>query len=194
MADLRNIMLEEIRKSAMLQTSLVDVTEELIDTGLEKNEVNIRAVAMSYLDERGYRRIAENIELAKQIIMDECKNYDTIIVKKNRVEETDLFEDASNEELRDALNVCMYETLSSIHTKLDRLVNKQYEYKIEVVDALHVDSDRPKGRLMDDFETFEEIMTRMSSKGWELDQVIKEDKMGTIPARRFIVFKREKMS
>ncbi len=194
MADLRNIMLEEIRKSAMLQTSLVDVTEELIDTGLEKNEVNIRAVAMSYLDERGYRRIAENIELAKQIIMDESKNYDTIIVKKNRVEETDLFEDASNEELRDALNVCMYETLSSIHTKLDRLVNKQYEYKIEVVDALHVDSDRPKGRLMDDFETFEEIMTRMSSKGWELDQVIKEDKMGTIPARRFIVFKREKMS
>ena len=194
MADLRNIMLEEIRKSAMLQTSLVDVTEELIDTGLEKNEVNIRAVAMSYLDERGYRRIAENIELAKQIIIDESKNYDTIIVKKNRVEETDLFEDASNEELRDALNVCMYETLSSIHTKLDRLVNKQYEYKIEVVDALHVDSDRPKGRLMDDFETFEEIMTRMSSKGWELDQVIKEDKMGTIPARRFIVFKREKMS
>ena len=194
MADLRNIMLEEIRKSAMLQTSLLDVTEELIDTGLEKNEVNIRAVAMSYLDERGYRRIAENIELAKQIIMDESKNYDTIIVKKNRVEETDLFEDASNEELRDALNVCMYETLSSIHTKLDRLVNKQYEYKIEVVDALHVDSDRPKGRLMDDFETFEEIMTRMSSKGWELDQVIKEDKMGTIPARRFIVFKREKMS
>ena len=194
MADLRNIMLEEIRKSAMLQTSLVDVTEELIDTGLEKNEVNIRAVAMSYLDERGYRRIAENIELAKQIIMDESKNYDTIIVKKNRVEETDLFEDASNEELRDALNVCMYETLSSIHTKLDRLVNKQYDYKIEVGDALHVDSDRPKGRLMDDFETFEEIMTRMSSKGWELDQVIKEDKMGTIPARRFIVFKREKMS
>lgn len=194
MADLRNIMLEEIRKSAMLQTSLVDVTEELIDTGLEKNEVNIRAVAMSYLDERGYRRIAENIELAKQIIMEESKNYDTIIVKKNRVEETDLFEDASNEELRDALNVCMYETLFSIHTKLDRLVNKQYEYKIEVVDALHVDSDRPKGRLMDDFETFEEIMTRMSSKGWELDQVIKEDKMGTIPARRFIVFKREKMS
>ncbi|MGN0385640.1 MAG: hypothetical protein ACI4EX_07125 [Lachnospiraceae bacterium] len=194
MADLRNIMLEEIRKSAMLQTSLVDVTEELIDTGLEKNEVNIRAVAMSYLDERGYRRIAENVELAKQIIMEESKNYDTIIVKKNRVEETDLFEDASNEELRDALNVCMYETLSSIHTKLDRLVNKQYEYKIEVVDALHVDSDRPKGRLMDDFETFEEIMTRMSNKGWELDQVIKEDKMGTIPARRFIVFKREKMS
>lgn len=194
MADLRTIMLEEIRKSAMIQTSLVDVTEELIDTGLEKNEVNIRAVAMAYLDERGYRRIAENIELAKQIIIDESQNYDTIIVKKNRVEETDLFEDASDEELRDALNVCMYETLSSIHTKLDRLVNKQYEYKIEVVDALHVDSDRPKGRLMDDFETFEEIMTRMSSKGWELDQVIKEDKMGTIPSRRFIVFKREKMS
>lgn len=190
MADLRKIMLEEIRKSAMLQTSLVDVTEELIDTGLEKNEVNIRAMAMAYLDERGYRRIAENVELAKQIILEESQGYDTIIVKRNRIQETDLFENATDVELRDALNVCLFETMTAINTRLDRLVNKRYEYKVETVEALYTAADRPKGRLVDDFETFDEIIQRMTSKGWELDQVVKEDK----PSRRFIVFKREKMN
>ncbi len=194
MADLRNVMLDEIRKSSLIQTSFVDVTEEMIDTGLEKNDVNIRAVALSYLDERGYRRIADNVEFAKQKILEESADYDTIVIKRRRVEETDLFENSSAEELRDAMSVCMFETVSSMHTKMDRMVNRQYEYKMEVVDCLHAEYERPKGRLTDEFETFEELVNRMAKKGWELDNVFSEGKTAINPARTFVVFKREKLS
>ena len=42
MADLKDLMREELRKSSLIQTSSNDETEELLDTGLEKNEDNIK--------------------------------------------------------------------------------------------------------------------------------------------------------
>ena len=50
MADLKNLMLEELRKSTLIQTSSIDETEEFLDTGLEKNEDNILAAALAYLE------------------------------------------------------------------------------------------------------------------------------------------------
>ncbi|MBO4775581.1 MAG: hypothetical protein J5515_03105, partial [Lachnospiraceae bacterium] len=68
MADLKKLMLDEIRKNTHIQSSYIDETEELIDTGLEKNEDNLAAVALAYLDEKGYRRRVDNLEIAKQKI------------------------------------------------------------------------------------------------------------------------------
>ena len=70
MADLKNLMLEELRKSSLIQTSSIDETEELLDTGLEKNEDNILAAALAYLDNKGYRRRSDNIDFAKNMIME----------------------------------------------------------------------------------------------------------------------------
>ena len=53
MADLKKLMLDEIRKNTRIQSSYIDETEELIDTGLEKNDDNLTAVALAYLDEKG---------------------------------------------------------------------------------------------------------------------------------------------
>ena len=92
MADLKNLMLEELRKSSLIQTSSIDETEEFLDTGLEKNEDNILAAALAYLDNKGYRRRADNIDFAKNMIMESSEGYDTVIIKQKRVVETDLFE------------------------------------------------------------------------------------------------------
>ena len=94
MADLKKLMLDEIRKNTRIQSSYIDETEELIDTGLEKTDDNLTAVACAYLDEKGYRRRVDNLEIAKSKILETSEGYDTIIVKKNRIVETNIFEKA----------------------------------------------------------------------------------------------------
>jgi hypothetical protein len=192
MADVKKRMLDESRKNTRIQSSYIDETEELIDTGLEKNDDNLTAVALAYLDEKGYRRRVDNLEIAKQKILETSEGYDTIIVKKNRIVETNIFEKATVAELRDALDLCLVNTVSSIHTKLDRLTNKQYIYKVDFIDSFKLESDRPRtGHLgAENFETLEEKINKYAHDGWELDKMHTEPK-GT---RVFLVFRREKMS
>ena len=111
MADLKKVILEEIRKSSFIQTSSINETEEYIDTGLPKTDENIQAAALNYLDEKGYRRRVDNLEFAKQMILECSQGYDTVIIKRKNVVEQDLFEKASINELRDALDVCMMNTM-----------------------------------------------------------------------------------
>ena len=190
MADLRSLMLEELRKSSVVQTTSVDETEELLDTGLEKNEDNILAAALAYLDNKGYRRRADNIDFAKNMIMESSEGYDTVIVKQKRVVETDLFEGASQEELRDAMSVCELETLTAIHTKLERMANIRYEYAIKALDEINLEENRPKGKL-GDYVSIEEILNEYGGKGWELDRMYGEPRGKGIIT--YLVFKREIM-
>lgn len=196
MANLKQMMLEEVKKNTLVQTSFVNVTEELIDTGLEKNEENLKAAALNYLEEKGYRKRADNVEMAKQMIMESSEGYDTIIVKQKRVTETDLFENAKASELRDALDICTLETLSVIDSKLERLADKHYEYKVHALDAVRDESERPKkGGLANEFVSLEEVLNNYSKLGWELDQMYPEPKTSNnMNPRTFLVFKREKMN
>ncbi|MBO4309897.1 MAG: DUF4177 domain-containing protein [Lachnospiraceae bacterium] len=192
MIDLKKLMLDEIRKNTRIQSSYIDETEELIDTGLEINDDNLTVVALAYLDEKGYRRRVDNLEIAKQKILETSAGYDTIIVKKNRIVETNIFEKASPAELKDALDLCLVNTVNSIHTKLDRITNKQYEYKIDSIDSFKTEKERPKqGHLGEEnFVTTEEILNKYAQDGWELDRIQTEPK-GT---KMFLIFRREKMS
>lgn len=192
MADLKKLMLDEIQKNAHIQSSYIDETEELIDTGLEKNDDNVTAVALAYLDEKGYRRRVDNLEIAKQKILETSEGFDTIVVKRNRVVETNIFEKATLAELRDALDLCLVNTASSIHTKLDRLTNKQYEYKVVNIESINAEEDRPRiGHLGEgEFESFEETLNKYAAKGWELDKIHTEPKSNRI----FLIFRRENMS
>ncbi|MBR6382467.1 MAG: hypothetical protein IKS56_00595 [Lachnospiraceae bacterium] len=178
MADLKKLMLDEIRKNTHIQSSYIDETEELIDTGLDKNEDNLNAVALAYLDEKGYRRIAENVDITKKKILELSEGYDTLIVKKNKVVEMDIFEKASVAELRDALEVCLVNTTSEIHTNLKRLADNLYDYKVECVDSIKLEKDRPrKGRLgEEEFESFEETLNRYARKGYEIHKIFPEPK------------------
>ncbi|MBQ7832828.1 MAG: hypothetical protein IJ336_04525 [Lachnospiraceae bacterium] len=193
MADLKKVMLEEIRKSSFIQTSSISETEEYIDTGLAKTEENIQMAALNYLDEKGYRRRADNVEYAKRMILECSEGYDTLIIKRKSVVEQDLFEKAGVNELRDAINVCMLNTMSAMNAKLERMANISYEYHVEVVDRLYTDAERPKGHLSGDFETLEELLNRYSHAGWQLDRIQVDPKNGNNPARTLVIFKKEKM-
>lgn len=193
MADLKKVMLEEIRKSSFIQTSSISETEEYIDTGLAKTDENIQMAALNYLDEKGYRRRVDNLEYAKKMILECSEGYDTVIIKRKSIVEQDLFEKAGVNELRDALNVCMLNTMSAMNAKLERMANISYEYKVETIDAFYTEAERPRGHLSGDFETFEELLNRYSQAGWQLDRVQPAPKTGNMPARNLLIFKKEKM-
>lgn len=193
MADMKKVMLEEIRKSSYIQTSSISETEEYIDTGLPKTEENIQAAALNYLDEKGYRRRVDNMEYAKKMILECSEGYDTVIIKRKSVVEQDLFEKVGINELRDAMDVCMLNTMSAMNAKLERMANMSYEYKVETVDAFYTDAERPRGHLSGDFQTLEELLNRYSQAGWQLDRIQSAPKCGNIPARNLVIFKKEKM-
>lgn len=192
MADLKTLMLDEIRKIAQFQSTYLDETEELIDTGLPKDDDNLTAAAIAYLDDKGYRRRTDNLEIAKQKILEISEGYDTIILKKNRVDEKFIFEKANMEEIRDALNLCMVETVYDINVKLDRVVNKQFEYIVDYVDEVRMEFNRPKSTRLgqDEYKTFQEGLNEYAEQGWELDKVFNDPRS----SRLYLVFKREIMS
>ncbi|MBQ7972120.1 MAG: hypothetical protein IJ291_01510 [Lachnospiraceae bacterium] len=191
MADLKKIMMDEIRRNPNIQTYTISEAEEYIDTGLPKTEENIAEAALNYLDEKGYRRRADNLEYAKQMILECSEGYDTVIVKKLQIIERDLFEKASLSELRDTVSVCMSAALNAIDEKLEKLSNVRYQYKDVVVDRLFTEDERPKGHLAGDFETFEELLNRMAGEGWILEQVKDEPRLGGMPPRVHVIFKKE---
>jgi len=193
MADLKKVMLDEIRKSSYIQTSSISETEEYIDTGLPKTEENIQAAALNYLDEKGYRRRVDNMEYAKRMILECSEGYDTVIIKRKSVVEQDLFEKAGVNELRDALNVCMLNTMSAMNNKLERMANMSYEYKVVEVDSFYTEADRPKGHLSGDFMTFEEALNRYSCAGWQFDRVQSVPKTLNTAAKNLVIFRKEKM-
>ena len=96
-------------------------------------------------------------------------------------------------ELRDALNVCMLNTMSAMNAKLERMANMSYEYKVVAVDALYTDAERPRGHLSGDFLTLEELLNKYSQSGWQLDRIQSAPKTGNIPARNLVIFRKEKM-
>ena len=105
--------------------------------------------------------------------------------------ETNHFEEATIEDLRDAMGVCNLETVTAIHTKLERMANRQYEYALEFLDEIKVEAERPKGKLGGDFESMEELLNRYAKNGWELDKIYGEPRGKVI--RTYLIFKREKM-
>ena len=152
MADMKKVMLEEIRKSSYIQTSSISETEEYIDTGLPKTEENIQAAALNYLDEKGYRRRVDNMEYAKKMILECSEGYDTVIIKRKSVVEQDLFEKVGINELRDAMDVCMLNTMSAMNAKLERMANMSYEYKVETYKV----------------KVAENEMNKLASEGWRV--------------------------
>lgn len=194
MANLKQMMLDIIKKNKSIQTSSFDETEELIDTGLPKTEENLQAAAIAYLDERGYRRRFDNVEYAKQMILECSEGYDTIIVKQKRVVETNIFDKSGVAELRDAIEVCNADTVLAINDKLDRLINRRYEYKVRLVTKIFMKSEVTKKALGENFEAFEDILNQEAEEGWELDRIYTDDNTNTREdVRTYVIFRREKI-
>jgi len=170
MVDLNQIMYDMIKKSNCFETSYVNEIEELVDTGLEKTEENIQKVALEYLDEKGYARRIDNLDRAKQHILESSMYSDTVQVRKRREMVEDLLQEADAEELEKLTDVCVLDKLQKIDEKLEKIANPQYEYAVEIVNEVLTDADKMGGSLTE-FESFQMLLNRYASAGWRVMSV-----------------------
>lgn len=165
--DVNQLLLDTIKKCGSIKTNSINEIEELVDTGLEKNEDNIYKAAMEYLEEKGYPARGENLIRAKQYIIDCSEGSDTVRVRKKHSFEEDLLADIEDEEIDKLNDVCVLDKLISINEKLDRLTKPRYQYAVEVVDDILTEKDRPKASLQQ-FESFQGLLNRYAEAGWRV--------------------------
>lgn len=170
MINTNNILYNIIKKCNSFDTSYVNEIEEVIDYGLEKTEENIQKVALEYLDEKGFARRPDNLNHAKQYVMESSEYSDTVCVRKRREIVEDLLEDAEDAELDRLAQASMLEKLQSIDTKLTKLTCPRYEYAVEIVPEVLTDADN-MGASLTQFESFQMMLNRYASAGWHVKTI-----------------------
>lgn len=165
---------DTVKRAGCIETSQVDEIEEIVDTGLEKTEENIQKVALEYLDEKGYARRVDNLERAKLHITESSQFCDTVRVRKRRAIERDLFSEFTDEDLTKIQEISRLDKLISIEEKLDKIVNRQYEYAVEILDDIYGEADRRGGNIKE-FESFAMLLNRYAQAGWRVVNVTARD-------------------
>ncbi|MCQ2522452.1 MAG: hypothetical protein MJ105_08745 [Lachnospiraceae bacterium] len=168
MVDVNQLLGETIRRCDCVQTKSVNEIEELIDTGLEKNEENIQKVAMEYLQEKGYMLREDNLVRAKQHIEESSLYSDTVKVRKRRVMEEDLLAEAESEDLSTLKDICMIDQMLKLNAKLDVVAAPRFQYAVEVLTDIVLESDRPAQGSLTEFESFQMLLNRYAAAGWRV--------------------------
>ena len=167
MVEVNQVMYDMIKKSNSIATSNVNDIEEIVDTGLDKTDENIQKMAMDYLDDKGYAKTPQNMEQAKQHILQSSNGSDTVRVRVKRRMVEDLLQDVAPEDMEKLLNVCLLDNLIKVNDKLQDVSGKRYEYAVEVVDEIQLDSEKPAGSLIE-FISFQTLLNRYAAAGWKV--------------------------
>lgn len=168
MVNTNQIMYDVIKRSESFETTEVNEIEEVVDYGIEKNEDNIQKVALEYLDEKGFARRVDNLEKAKQIVLDSSMYSDTVCIRKRREIREDMLLEAEDDELAKLMDACVVDKLTKIDEKLAQLTEPRYEYMVEVVDDVLTEEDRPIQTGLKEFESFPAMLNRYASQGWRV--------------------------
>ena len=168
MVDISQVLNETIRRCDCIQTKSVNEIEELIDTGLEKNDENIQKVAMEYLQEKGYMLREDNLVRAKQHIEESSLYSDTVKVRKRRVMEEDLLSEADKDDMATLKDVCMLDQMLKLNAKLDAVAAPRFQYAVEVLNDIVLESDRPPQGSLTEFESFQMLLNRYAAAGWRV--------------------------
>jgi len=171
MINTNHILYNIIKKCNSFDTSYVNEIEEVIDYGLEKTEENIQKVALEYLDEKGFARRPDNLNQAKQYVMESSEYSDTVCVRKRREIVEDLLEDAEEQDLDRLIQASMLDKLLSIDAKLTKLSCPRYEYAVEIVPEVLTDADNIGGASLSQFESFQQMLNRYASAGWHVKSI-----------------------
>ena len=164
MVDVDQIMYDMIRKSGSVETESVNEIEEIVDTGLDKTDDNVQKMAMDYLTEKGYAKSPQNLDQAKQHIMESSEGSETVRVRVRRRMVEDLLSDMEEADLSKLMNACLLDNLIKTNQKLDSFSTKRYEYAVEVVDDIQLDSEKPSGSLIE-FVSFQTLLNRYAAAG-----------------------------
>lgn len=167
MVDVNQIMYNMIKKSNSIETSSVNEIEEIVDTGLDKTDENVQKMAAEYLDEKGYSRSPQNLDQAKQHILESSAGSETVRVRKRRTMVEDLLEDMEEEDMSKIMQSCLLDNLIRINSKLDVLSGKRYEYAVEIVDEIALDGEKPSGSLIE-FVSFQGLLNKYAAAGYRV--------------------------
>ncbi len=167
MVDVDQIMYDMIRKSGSVETESVNEIEEIVDTGLDKTDDNVQKMAMDYLTEKGYAKSPQNLDQAKQHIMESSEGSETVRVRVRRRMVEDLLSDMEEADLSKLMNACLLDNLIKTNQKLDSFSTKRYEYAVEVVDDIQLDSEKPSGSLIE-FVSFQTLLNRYAAAGFRV--------------------------
>ncbi|MCR5250808.1 MAG: hypothetical protein K6E50_09410 [Lachnospiraceae bacterium] len=167
MVDVNQIMFDLIRKSNSVPTSRVNEIEEVVDTGLEKTEDNVQKIAIEYLEEKGYAKSVQNMDMAKKHVNESSAYYDTVHVRRTRRMEQDLLSEAEPEDLEKLKDVCLLDNLIKVNSRLESLAMRRYEYAVEVVDEIQLDSEKSGGTLVE-FVSFQTLLNRYAAQGFHV--------------------------
>lgn len=170
MVNTSNVIYELIKKSGSFETTKIEEVEEVIDYGLEKNEENYQKVALEYLEERGFAKRIDNLDRAKQHVIESSAFSDTVCVRKRREIVEDLLAEAEDSDLDRLATVSILEKLIKIDEKLTRLSCPRYEYAVEVVSEVLTEADN-FGASLTEFESFEMMLNRYASSGWHVQSI-----------------------
>ena len=165
------VMYDLIKKSNSFSTVTVNEVEEVVDTGLPKTEDNIQKVALEYLDEKGFARRVDNLDRAKQHVIDSSQFSDTVCVRMKREMNEDLLSDCEDEDLLKLVEASLLDKLTRVDEKLIKLSCPRYEYAVEIVSDILTDADKSQGSLSE-FESFEMLLNRYASAGWKVKSII----------------------
>ena len=174
MMDVNQILLDMIKNSNSIETNSVNEIEELVDTGLEKNEENIQKAAMEYLEEKGYAFREDNLVRAKRHIEESSQFSDTVKIRKKHSMEEDLLSDIEEEDITALKDACILDSLTKLNEKIDKLINPHYQYAVEIVDDVLQDKDKPQASLTQ-FESFQSLLNRYAEAGWHVVSIVSRE-------------------
>ncbi len=167
MIDVNQIMYDLIKRSGTVETTSVEEIEEIVDTGLEINDDNVQKAATDYLTEKGYARTPQNMDMAKRTVMESSEGSDTVRVRRVRTIVENLLSDMDEKDAANMMNVCLLDQLMKVSEKMDTLTNQRYEYAVEIVDEVLLDSEKPQGSLVE-FISFQTLLNRYASQGFRV--------------------------
>ncbi|MCR5118405.1 MAG: DUF4177 domain-containing protein [Lachnospiraceae bacterium] len=167
MIDVNQIMYDLIKRSGTVETTSVEEIEEIVDTGLEINDDNVQKAATDYLTEKGYARTPQNMDMAKRTVMESSEGSDTVRVRRVRTIVENLLSDMDEKDAANMMNICLLDQLMKVSEKMDTLTNQRYEYAVEIVDEVLLDSEKPQGSLVE-FISFQTLLNRYASQGFRV--------------------------
>ena len=178
MVDANQLMYDVIRKSNTFETTYINEIEEVVDTGLEKTEDNIQKIALEYLDEKGFARRIDNLERAKQHIIESSMYSDTVCVRKRREICEDMLSDCEEEEIEKYLRACTLDKLNQIAHSLaenSSIVRPRYEYTLQVINDIYTMADKGPSSVLSEYETFDMLLNRYAAAGWRMKNIIPQE-------------------
>lgn len=175
MVDAEQILYNVIRNSNSFETTYVNEIEEVVDTGLEKTEDNIQKVALEYLDEKGFARRIDNLDRAKQHIIESSQYSDTVCIRRKREICEDMLAECEEEEIDKLLRACTLDKLNQISYRLAAYTCPRYEYTIEVVNDIYTMADKNQGSQLSEFESFDMLLNRYAAAGWQVKSIIPQE-------------------